>query len=465
MINLPPHLAARYTHFLTANCIELSHHRVYLKWLRYYHDFCTKYSFKWSETDSLSAFLIKLRNENHQPFMLEQAKKVVELLWKMAKSQNTDPCKDEFPKEKLQISTSKQDSKKFKSESKLPAIETSKRVPPTQTVAKRVILEKLSEADWRHIYSELESSITMRQYSPKTLKSYVSYTKQFEAFVKSKDPKLVGIEDVKEFLTWLTAKKKVAASSQNLAFNALLFLFRNVFKFEFGKIDGVVRAKRRPNIPVVLSRQEIDRILSLLQNPYKLMIKLMYGCGLRISECISLRVQNFDFATGKLTILDGKGKKDRTVPIPKALKKELKEQLEDVSQLHDSDFQAGYDGVFLPESLDKKFKNAAKEFVWQWFFPAQGLTHVFESGENRRFHLHETTLQKALRTAVLMAKIPKRITSHTFRHSFASHLLQANFDIRTIQELLGHRDVRTTMIYTHTVKRSTLKEAKSPLDF
>ena len=148
------------------------------------------------------------------------------------------------------------------------------------------------------------------------------------------------------------------------------------------------------------------------------MIKLMYGCGLRISECISFRVQNFNFDMGILTIHDGKGKKDRTVPIPDSLKDELKEQLKYVSKLHDSDLQTSYDGVFLPGNLDKKYKNAAKEFIWQWFFPAQKLTHVFESNENRRFHIHETSLQKALRNAVLRAKIPKRITSHTFRHSF-----------------------------------------------
>ena len=177
-------------------------------------------------------------------------------------------------------------------------------------------------------------------------------------------------EDVKNFLSWLAVKKQVSASSQNLAFNALLFLFRNVLKSEFGKVDGVVRAKRKPYIPVVLSREEIDRILSLLQNPYRLMITLMYGCGLRISECISFRVHNFNFDMGILTIHDGKGKKDGNVPIPETLKEELQEQFASVCSLHDDDLQAGFDGVFLPGNLDKKYKNAAKELIWQWFFPA-----------------------------------------------------------------------------------------------
>jgi integron integrase len=467
MIDLSANLVTRYTAFLTENGIETNRHHFYMKWLRYYLDFCTKYSFEWSKNDSLSAFLIKLQNKNQQPFMRDQAKNAVGLFWKMEKSQNIDQLREESPKEKLQVSTSHQTSIEFGNRSLVQASSTrsSNIAKATQTAGEGGVPEKQSGADWRHIYAELENTIKMRHYSPKTLKSYVGYTRQFQAFVKSKDPKLVAIEDVKGFLSWMAVKKKVSASSQNLAFNALLFLFKNVFKTEFGKVDGVVRAKRRPYIPVVLSREEVDRILSLLQNPYRLMIKLMYGCGLRISECISFRVHNFNFDMGILTIHDGKGKKDRTVPIPDALREELKEQLGHVCNLHNEDLQAQYDGVFLPGSLDKKYKNAAKELIWQWFFPAQELTHVFENGENRRFHIHETSLQKALRCAVLKAKIPKRITSHTFRHSFASHLLQANYDIRTIQELLGHSDVRTTMIYTHTVKSVTLKEAKSPLDF
>lgn len=325
--------------------------------------------------------------------------------------------------------------------------------------------DKIKSADWSHVFTELESSIKMRHYSPKTLKSYTGYTRQFQAFVKSKDPNSVDVTDVKAFLSYLATKKKVSASTQNLAFNALLYLFRNVFKSEFGEIDGVVRAKRKPYIPVVLSRQEIDRVLSFMNNPYRLMISLMYGCGLRISECISFRVNNFNFDMNILTIHDGKGKKDRTVPIPEKLKSELEEQLDFVADVHNADLSAGYDGVFLPDSLEKKYKNAPKEFIWQWFFPAKELTHVSKNVENRRYHVHETSLQKALRNAVRKAKIPKRVTSHTFRHSFASHLLQANYDIRTIQELLGHSNVKTTMIYTHTVKSVTLKEAKSPLDF
>jgi len=266
-------------------------------------------------------------------------------------------------------------------------------------------------------------------------------------------------------LTFLAVHRKVAASTQNQAFNALLFFYRHILKNEFGELKDVARAKRRHYIPVVLSREEVDRIIERLRGPYDLVASLLYGCGLRLSECLNLRVGCFHFDTGILTVHNGKGQKDRTVPLPEKIMPELKAHLESVMDLHQEDLGAGYSGVFLPDALSAKYKNAAREVLWQWFFPAKTLTLVPESKELRRYHLHESHVQKAIRGAVKRAKIPKRATSHTFRHSFASHLLQANYDIRTIQQLMGHSDVRTTMIYTHTIKSQTKKEAKSPLDF
>ncbi len=276
---------------------------------------------------------------------------------------------------------------------------------------------------------------------------------------------MLSVSDVKDFLTFLAVKRKVAVSTQNQAFNALLFLFRHVLNREFGKIDGVVRAKRKPYIPVVLSREEIDVVMANLKYPYDLVVKLLYGCGLRLFECLNLRMQSFNFDFGILTVHDGKGKKDRTVPLPQVIMPDIKEHLEKVKALHDKDLDEGYAGAFMFDLIEKKYKNCAREFVWQWFFPAKILTFVPDTSEFRRYHLHERHVQKAIKRAVNKAKICKRATAHTFRHSFASHLLQANYDIRTIQELLGHSDVRTTMIYTHTVKSQTIKEAKSPLDF
>jgi integron integrase len=215
---------------------------------------------------------------------------------------------------------------------------------------------------------------------------------------------------------------------------------------------------------VVLCCEEIEAILSHLAPPVNLVVKLLYGCGLRLFECLNLRVHCLNFKAGEITIHDGKGKKDRTVPLPKALLFELKTQLGVVKELHRRDLARKYAGVFLVTALDKKFPNAGKEFVWQWLFPAVDLTRVPEMGEYKRYHLHETVVQKAIKESVGKTTLCKRASAHTFRHSFASHLLQAHIDIRTIQELLGHSDLKTTMIYTHTVKSVTIKEAESPLD-
>jgi integron integrase len=324
---------------------------------------------------------------------------------------------------------------------------------------------KLTGASWVWVYDNLSSAIKVRHYSPKTLEAYKHWTQKLQTFTKSKDPQLLSMEDVKGFLSFLAVDRNVAASSQNQAFNALLFLFKHVLEKDFGKVEGVVKAKRRPYIPVVLSREEVDRVIKRLDYPYDLVAKLLYGCGLRLFECLKLRVQDLNFDMKVLTVHDGKGQKDRTVPLPQVLMPELKTQLERVIRLHQEDLASGYAGTFLPSALAEKYKRASRELVWQWFFPAITLTLVPATQQYQRYHLHESHVQKAIKQAVQAAQIPKRASAHTFRHCFASHLLQANYDIRTIQELLGHSDVRTTMIYTHTALSSTRKEAKSPLDF
>ncbi|PJB38061.1 MAG: integron integrase, partial [Deltaproteobacteria bacterium CG_4_9_14_3_um_filter_44_9] len=290
------------------------------------------------------------------------------------------------------------------------------------------------------------------------------WSRRFQRFLKNKPPKSLSSEDVKEYLTYLAVKCRVSASTQNQAFNALLFLFRHALKQDFGDYRDIPRAKKSKYIPVVLSRKEIESVLKHLQHPYDLVVKLLYGCGLRLFECLQLRVKDFNFDAGILTV-HGKGKKDRTVPLPQTIVSELTYQLELVKNIHDKDLAAGYTGVFLDDLLEKKYPSAAKDFIWQWFFPQKTLTPIPGTKELRRYHLHETHVQQALYEAVRYAKLTKRVTSHTFRHSFATHLLQANYDIRTIQTLLGHADVRTTMIYTHCVPSRTLKEMKSPLDF
>jgi integron integrase len=331
---------------------------------------------------------------------------------------------------------------------------------PTKTPSR----DAVTGVSWEQTFTALANEIRVRHYSPKTLRIYRHWAQGFQAFTRSKDPALLSVEDVKAFLTHLAVERNVAASTQNQAFNALLFLYRHVLGREFGKVEGVVRAKRRPYIPVVLSRKEIDAVLKGLSPPYDLVVKLLFGCGLRISECLQLRVHCFNLDARILTVHDGKGQKDRTVPLPESILPEIRAQFKTVAELHRQDLAAGYAGVFLPTQLERKYRNAPREFIWQWFFPAKQLTEVTGKSETRRYHLHQTHVQHAIREAVREAVIPKRVTAHTFRHSFASHLLAANYDIRTIQQLLGHSSVKTTMIYTHTVPSVTLKEARSPLD-
>jgi len=304
----------------------------------------------------------------------------------------------------------------------------------------------------------------VRHYSRKTLKCYADWSRKFQGYLRNKTPDALMADDVKAYLTYLAVNCRVAASTQNQAFNALLFLYRHILKKDFGEHKDIPRAKRSNYIPIVLSRQEIDSVLKHLSHPYNLVVKLLYGCGLRLFEGVKLRVKDFNFDAGVLTVR-GKGNKSRTVPIPQKIFPELTAQLEVVKNLHDKDIAAGYTGVFLDDQLEKKYPKAAREFIWQWFFPQQSLTFVEDKKEKRRYHLHEKHVQEALYEAVRRAKLTKRVTSHTFRHSFATHLLQANYDIRTIQTLLGHSDVRTTMIYTHCVPSRTVKELKSPLDF
>jgi integron integrase len=282
--------------------------------------------------------------------------------------------------------------------------------------------------------------------------------------VRSRPTGELGGQEVRGFLSDLAVRQGVAASTQNQAFNALLFFYRHVVGREFGQLDGVVRAKRHRYVPVVLSRSEVEAVLGCLEPPYRLVGLLLYGCGLRLAECVGLRVQCFNLDAMLLTVHDGKGQKDRTVPLPGRALPEIREQMDRVRRLHAEDLAAGYAGVFLPRQLEKKYKNAGREFIWQWFFPAPTLTWIARTRERRRYHLHDSHVQGAVKQAAARAGIPKRVSPHTFRHTYASHLLLANYDLQTIQRLLGHSDIKTTMIYLQTVPSVTLKEAKSPLD-
>ncbi len=473
MLKLPTSLTQQFDKLLLSKKSFSDKDRaVYKKWLRFYWDFCHKYQHDAFHSDSLPLFLKKLQSKNQSVQQQNQANHSVSLFFKMHANNELRQIKDESNSKQPQKKISPSDvttniARDHNNHSSVSQSSTSQKYsdrPKSNLSTVRHSAEETGTS-WEFVYDQLVNEIRIRHYSPKTLKAYRGYIRQLQTFTKSKDYQNLLQQDVIDFLTFLAVEKQVSASSQNLAFNSLLFLFKQVLKKDFGEIKGVVRAKRKPYIPVVLSRQEIDLIFDHLDDPVNLIAKLLYGCGLRLFECLKLRVQDFNFDTGVVTIHDGKGKKDRTVPIPQSIVPELQKQLQKVATIHEADLKTKYSGTFLPDQLDRKYKNAAKEFIWQWFFPAQSLTLLSEAKEQRRYHIHETVVSKAIKRAVNNTHITKRATAHTFRHSFASHLLQANYDIRTIQELLGHSDVRTTMIYTHTVQSRTLKQTKSPLDF
>jgi len=308
--------------FIGQRGVPHEHHRYYVKWLRYYLDFCHRYGFSQHESNSIPVFIEKLKEKRQTVYLQKQAHHAVTFFLAMQPGSETvfagkNNSADSFA-DKYKPAPTTFDSKK--TISKQGVLVSANTQPPVATKKSLSTMGyQQSGSDWTGIFTELKNTIKIRHYSPKTLKAYTGWTRKFQTYVRSKDPTLISVEDVKAFLTWLAVEKNVSASSQNQAFNALLFLFRNVFGQEFGKIDGIVRAKRRPYIPVVLSRKEVDRIVGLLKHPHQLIISLMYGCGLRISECLSLRVHCFNFDMGILTIHDGKGQKDRTVPIPEIL--------------------------------------------------------------------------------------------------------------------------------------------------
>ncbi len=462
------HLLNDYRNFLSQNKIAAKLHFFYLRWLRLYLNFCQTKSFHCANYHNLPLFLKAIAKEAHSPFLQQQAEQAIKLYLEMYSSVNLVIRETALRKDSEKADRQSALSRVEAVCAKLTAQKPERAADPSATTAPAIVktpnTTDLNLKSWQKLYKALDTEIKLRHYSAKTLKSYKSWLRRFQEFVQHQRPETLDNQDVKAFLSALATQHKVAASTQNQAFNALLFVFDHLLKKPL-RLSGVVRAKRKPYIPVVLSRREIDLILAELDAPYKLLVQLLYGCGLRLSEGLNLRVQDLNFDLGILTVHRGKGQKDRTLPLPKTLYSELEKQVDLVRNRLRKDLQnTDYHGVFLPNLLEQKYKNASKSLAWQWLFPAIKLTPIPETGENRRFHLHDTHVQRAIHTALQNAMLTKRASAHSFRHSFASHLLQANVDICTIQELLGHSDIRTTMIYIQTVPSQTLKQAVSPLD-
>lgn len=313
------------------------------------------------------------------------------------------------------------------------------------------------------LLAQVREIIRIKHYSPRTEEAYIHWIKRFIFFHGTRHPAEMGAEQVRQFVSHLALNRHVAASTQNQAFNALIFLYREVLQIDLGQILGAVRAKKPKRLPVVLSPEEVEAVLALLDGAVWLVCSLLYGAGLRLFEALELRVKDIDFARSEILVRDGKGQKDRVTMLPARIQPSLREHQEIVRRQHDWDLTQGRGRVPLPAALARKYPNADRQWEWQWLFPAPNLYFDRHANASFRFHLHESTVQKAVREAARKANIGKPVTPHVFRHCFATHVLQAGYDIRTVQELLGHQDVETTMIYTHVLNRGG-RGVRSPLD-
>jgi integron integrase len=313
------------------------------------------------------------------------------------------------------------------------------------------------------LLGQVRQAIRMRHYSRRTEGAYVGWIRRFVVFHKKAHPSQMGSREISAFLNWLATVRHVSASTQNQALSALLFLYRDVLHFDPGPIEHVARAKMPTRLPVVLTRTEVMSVLKQLSGVPWIAAGLLYGGGLRLLECLDLRVKDIDVEKNQITIRRGKGQKDRVTVLPSVVKARLTTHLDEVKRQHDKDLGRGYGRVVLPFALDRKCPNAATEWGWQFVFPASRICADPRWGPPTRYHLHESVIQRAVADAARRAGIAKQAGCHTFRHSFATHQLEDGYDIRTVQELLGHADVSTTMIYTHVLDRGGLG-VRSPLD-
>jgi integron integrase len=315
----------------------------------------------------------------------------------------------------------------------------------------------------RKLLDQVSDLARLRHLSLRTEQAYRNWIKRFILFHGKRHPRELDAAAVRAFLTHLAVNDHVAAATQNQAFNALLFLYKQVLQVDFPDIGNVIRAQRSRRLPVVFTKAEARSVISQMKGARRLIAELLYGSGLRIMEAVRLRIKDIDFERNAITVRDAKGEKQRITVLPQTLKPRLRAQVEAVRRLHQLDLQRGYGEVYLPYALDRKYPNAARDFVWQYVFPASRFSLDPRSGSMRRHHVNEQNIQRSVKAALQIAGMTKNGSCHSFRHSFATHLLEDGYDIRTVQELLGHKDVRTTMIYTHVLNKGG-RGVRSPLD-
>src|SRR5712691_11446018 len=313
------------------------------------------------------------------------------------------------------------------------------------------------------LLDQMRNVLRLKHMSFRTEEAYIHWVKRFILFHDKRHPKDISAQEIRDFLTHLAVHDHVAASTQNGALNAVLFLYRHVLKLPLPALQDIERAKRPRRVPTVFAREEVQAVLAQLSGMPRLMANLLYGAGLRLMECVRLRVKDVDFAYHQITVRDGKGAQDRVTMLPQSVEAALQRHLTKVKVLHEEDLLEGYGEVYLPYAFARKDPEAGKAWVWQYVFPAAKPSLDPRAGIVRRHHVSETVLQKAVKDAIQRAGIQKRGSCHTLRHSFATHLLENGYDIRTVQELLGHKDVSTTMVYTHVLQRGG-KAVRSPLD-
>ncbi len=319
------------------------------------------------------------------------------------------------------------------------------------------------DMDYSVFTEALHAAIKARHYSSRTEGAYISWIEKFMAFYQNRSIHELGSGEINDFLSHLALNDNVSASTQNQALSALLFLFRDIYHKEIDNFKDIIHAKKPVRLPVVLSREEVRLVLMRLSGAMRLIASLLYGTGLRLSECLNLRVQDLDFSRNTIHVHNGKGGKDRITMLPQALKISMKEHLKKVKVIHEKDIADGWGFVSLPEAIERKYTKASVDWSWQWVFPQKNRWTNFKTKEQGRHHIDESLVQRAVRTAILEAGIGKRASCHTFRHSFATHLLENGYDIRTVQELLGHSDVKTTMIYTHVLNKGPAG-VRSPIE-
>jgi len=313
------------------------------------------------------------------------------------------------------------------------------------------------------LLDQVRETIRTKHYSIRTEQSYVQWVRRYILFHNKRHPKDMGEKEINEFLKHLAVNRNVTASTQTQALCAILFLYKEVLNEEIGFVENIYRAKKPRRLPVVFTRQEIREIMQHLSGEKWLMVNIIYGAGLRLMECLRLRVKDVDFSYNQITVRDGKGKQDRITMLPESIKHALKKHIEKVWRIHQKDLKEGYGSVYMPYALSRKYRNAEREWGWQYIFPSRNRSVDPRSGKVRRHHLNQQVLQRTIKAAIRKAAINKQGSSHSLRHSFATHLLEDGYDIRSIQELLGHKDVKTTMVYTHVLRRGG-QGVKSPAD-